>query len=151
MTTPTPTPTAAEHRDMLDFRAMVEIDAVRSIAMHDGDTAGVRAGIDDALRRQREAIAMADPLEFASADYAFHAEVIRGGGNSVVAGILDMLAPRVARFTYLAITQPPSRITELLDEHSRLGALALAGESQLYGDLVHEHISRGHSAVVVPI
>ncbi|WP_424449896.1 GntR family transcriptional regulator [Microbacterium arborescens] len=140
-------PTTAERRDMLDFRAMIENDAVRSMATNGAVPKMTRDGMEDALRRQRAAISGGDLLEFASADYAFHAEIIRGGGNSVVTGILEMLAPRVARFTYLAITETPGRIPALLDEHIRLSEAALAGDVDGYHELIFDHIARGHSAI----
>lgn len=139
-------PTPKERQDMLAFRALIEIDAVQAIARGEVDEAELAAGIDDALARQRAAVAAADSFAFASADYAFHAQLIRSGGNIVVERQLETLGPRIARFTYLAITENPARVAVLLEEHERLGRVALSGDAAEYGAVLRTHIAGGHFA-----
>jgi DNA-binding GntR family transcriptional regulator len=133
----------AERRDLLDVRAMLEIAAVRTV--HEGDAlAALGEGLASALDRQRDALAADDLLAFASADYAFHAAIIAGGGNAVVLELLDTLGPRLARLTYVAVTDGPSRVAGFLDEHATLAALAAAGDGAAFEAAVREHIEAGH-------
>ena len=139
-------PSRKERQDMLAFRTLIEIDAVQAIARGEVDEAALREGIDEALDRQRAAIASGDSFAFASADYAFHAQLIRSGGNVVVERQLELLGPRIARFTYLAITENPARVPVLLDEHIELGRVARAGDAATYATLLRAHIAGGHFA-----
>lgn len=135
--------TEEERRDLLVLREMFEVEAVRAAVAADalGDLgAGLRAALD----RQQIAVRTGDVLEFAAADYAFHAEIIRAGGNSVILELLDTLAPRLARVTYLAVTGRPDRAQTLLDEHAHLAELATAGDHDAFAAAVREHISAGH-------
>jgi hypothetical protein len=50
---------------------------------------------------------------------AFHARIIRSGGNGVVDELLTTMGPRLARLTYqVAIEHPRSSLDTLLAEHA---------------------------------
>jgi DNA-binding GntR family transcriptional regulator len=133
----------AERRDLLDLRATLEIAAVR--AVRDAPAlAALADALARALGRQRDALAADDLLAFASADYAFHAEIIAGGGNAVVVELLDALGPRLARLTYYAVTDGPQQVARFLDEHATLAALAAAGDGPAFEAAVRDHIEAGH-------
>ncbi|WP_268742099.1 GntR family transcriptional regulator [Nocardiopsis dassonvillei] len=164
--------TPRERRDLLALRAMLEVEAVRTLAagpgpgpgrgrgpatgqegglttgQEDGPAAGSATGLaadlEVILARQRAALESHDVLDFAGADYAFHARVIQGGGNHVVAELLDTLGPRWARLTYLAVTENPPRLETFLREHEGLTARALAGDAEGFSALVRSHIEYGH-------
>lgn len=140
--------TAKERQDMLALRAMLEIDAVESIVRGITDLDLLQDSLETALQRQRTALVKGQSLEFASADYTFHASIILHGGNTVVAGLLETLAPRIARLTYLAITEAPDRLPRLMTEHEELAKHALAGDVPNYTKLIRTHISAGHSTVL---
>lgn len=137
--------TLEERRDLLAVRAMFEVDAVTALTNRPAEVAGLAEDLERQLERQREALGAADPLSFASADYAFHARIIHGGGNSVVAALLDTLGPRLARMTYLAAIENPRQLSRLLAEHEQLAQRARAGDPAGFATLVREHITAGHS------
>lgn len=134
---------AAERRDLLALRIMFEIDAV-SQAEDPGALPELADGFARDLERQRDALDRGDYLEFASADFAFHARVILSGGNRVIASLLDDLAPRLARLTYDVAAQNPTRLATLLDEHTELAHSARRGQADRFADQVRAHIHAGH-------
>ncbi|WP_053063570.1 GntR family transcriptional regulator [Nocardiopsis sp. RV163] len=144
--------TPRERRDLLALRAMLEVEAVRALAADPGrgsgpatgQETGLAADLEAILARQRAALESHDVLDFAGADYAFHARVIQSGGNHVVAELLDTLGPRWARLTYLAVTENPPRLETFLREHEGLTARALAGDAEGFSALVRSHIEYGH-------
>ena len=157
------TVTGKERKDLLSVRAMFEIDAVQAITSAAGDqssgatgTGGfgtepagttlepLAADLRTLLDRQREALSSGRQLDFASVDYAFHARIIRSGGNAVVDEMLTTMGPRLARLTFLAITDTNGPLDDLVDEHARLTDLAERGEVEQFGQLVHAHIDASH-------
>ena len=135
--------TSRERRDLLAVRAMFEVDAVEALTAADGlETLAkdLRTLLDD----QRRALAAADALEFASADYAFHARLIRSGGNSIVEELLTTMGPRLARLTYQVAIDHPVSLDTLLDEHERLTDRAENGDTAEFARLVHDHIAASH-------
>lgn len=87
-------PSAAERRELLAVRAMLERHAVEALAAADpSERDRLLDELDDAVAAQTEALG--DPRAFAAHDYAFHAVIIRHGGNSIVAEIARSLGPRL--------------------------------------------------------
>ena len=135
--------TSRERRDLLAVRAMFEVDAVEALTAADGLgtlAKDLRTLLDD----QRSALEVADTLGFASADYAFHARIIRSGGNSIVEELLTTMGPRLARLTYQVAIDHPVGLDTLLDEHERLTDRAENGDTAGFGELVHAHIEASH-------
>ncbi|TSI15108.1 GntR family transcriptional regulator [Brevibacterium aurantiacum] len=137
------TVTRQERRDLLAVRAMFETDAVQALTL-DSDFAPLAADLRTLLDRQQKALDASHPLDFASADYAFHARIIRSGGNSIVEEMLTTMGPRLARLTYQVVIDQPSSLHTLFDEHAELTDLAERGEAKGFGKVVREHIQSSH-------
>ena len=137
------TVTRQERRDLLAVRAMFETDAVQALTL-DSDFAPLAADLRTLLDRQQKALTDSHPLDFASADYAFHARIIRSGGNSIVEEMLTTMGPRLARLTYQVVIDQPSSLHTLFDEHAELTDLAERGEAKDFGKVVREHIQSSH-------
>lgn len=132
-----------ERRDLLAVRAMFESDAVATLGTSDR-LVPVGEALAVPLQQQRAAAAEGDRLAFAEADLAFHAAIIAAGGNAVVVGLLQQLAPRFARLTFAVALEAPDRLATMLAEHERLAALALGGDAAGFGRLLRDHIATGH-------
>ncbi|AZL11775.1 GntR family transcriptional regulator [Brevibacterium aurantiacum] len=137
------TVTRQERRDLLAVRAMFETDAVQALTL-DSDFAPLAADLRTLLDRQQKALDASHPLDFASADYAFHSRIIRSGGNSIVEEMLTTMGPRLARLTYQVVIDQPSSLHTLFDEHAELTDLAERGEAKDFGKVVREHIQSSH-------
>lgn len=137
------TVTRQERRDLLAVRAMFEIDAVQALTSG-GELEPLAADLRTLLDRQRHALKAENSLDFASADYAFHARIIRSGGNGVVDEMLTTMGPRLARLTYQAIIDQPNPLATLLDEHEELTDRAERGDAAGFAKLVREHIDASH-------
>jgi DNA-binding GntR family transcriptional regulator len=138
--------TPEERRDLLAVRAMFETHAVESVAAAGALPPGLAGDLHALLDRQRTALDAGDVLGFAGGDYAFHARIIRSGGNAVVTGIVDRLGPRLARLVYEVATGRPDRLATLLAEHEALAEHALAGDGPGFARAVQQHLATGHLA-----
>lgn len=135
--------TTNQRHDLLQVRAMFEIEAVATLA-GSGRFEGVALSLESALASQRDALGRGDLLAFASADYLFHASVIVAGGNAVVAGLLEQLAPRLARLTHQVCLDRPETLPLLLAEHETLARQARAGDAEGFGETARRHIRDTH-------
>ena len=122
---------------------MFEIDAVQTLA-DGGDLTALAADLSTLLGEQKTALDAGDPLGFASADYAFHARLIRSGYNAIVTEMLTTMGPRLARLTYQVAIEAPHTLDTLLAEHETLTDRAEAGDSAGFARLVHDHIEGSH-------
>jgi DNA-binding GntR family transcriptional regulator len=136
--------TPEERRDLLDIRMLFEIAAVERMPRGADDLAALSDALGQWIERQRTALADGDLLAFASADYAFHAQIILLSGNQVVSDLLATLGPRITRLTHLAVTDAPERVPTFLNEHEELAACARQGDSARYTALIRQHIGYGH-------
>ena len=137
------TVTRQERRDLLAVRAMFEIDAVQMFTV-DSDFAPLARDLRTLLDRQQKALDAEHSLDFASFDYAFHARIIRSGGNGVVDEMLSTMGPRLARLTYQVVIDNPNPLDTLFDEHAELTDLAERGDATEFGKLVRLHIKASH-------
>lgn len=137
------TVTAKERRDLLAVRSMFEIDAVQTLA-DSGDLTILAADLLTLLGQQKNALEAGDPLGFASADYAFHARLIRSGGNAIVTEMLSTMGPRLARLTFQVAIEQPHTLETLLTEHESLTDRAEAGDPAGFARLVRDHIDGSH-------
>lgn len=133
------TVTAKERRDLLAVRSMFEIDAVQTLA-DGGDLTTLAADLLTLLDQQKSALEAGDPLGFAGADYAFHARLIRSGGNAIVTEMLSTMGPRLARLTFQVAIEQPHTLETLLTEHESLTDRAEAGDPAGFARLVRDHI-----------
>lgn len=136
--------TPAERRDLMALRAMLERASAEAIARDAGGQRILAEGLEAELERQRAAVGDDDLLAFASADYAFHARIIRSGGNTIVDEMLTTMGPRLARLTYQAVIDNPNPLDLLFDEHAELTDLAERGDAKGFGKVVREHIKSSH-------
>lgn len=141
--------TTNSRRDLLAVRGMFEIDAIR--ALHNAPQAleNLRVDLEAILSLQRKSLRSNDVLAFASSDYAFHARIIRSGSNSVVTELLDLIGPRLARLTYLAVSAQPDTHEALLAEHEQLMELTRSGATSEFAELARYHIDAGHFASTI--
>ena len=137
------TVTGKERRDLLAVRSMFEIDAVETLS-DSGDLAALAADLRTLLGEQRKALDAGDPLGFASADYAFHARLIRSGDNAIVTEMLTTMGPRLARLTFQVAIDAPHTLDTLLTEHETLTDRAEAGDAEGFARLVRAHIEGSH-------
>ncbi|MFV0533477.1 MAG: GntR family transcriptional regulator [Cumulibacter sp.] len=133
--------TSEQRRDLLAVRALFETNAIATIGQ---DTATLVADLRVIVEMQRNALAERDILQFASTDYAMHARIIRGGGNSIVDEVLAGLGPRLARLTYQAILDQVGSLEKIFAEHEQLVDLASAGDAAKFDSLVRRHINDVH-------
>lgn len=136
--------TADERRDLLAVRAMFESDAVRALTVQTALMDRLGADLQTLLGMQREALEADSPLDFASSDYAFHARIIRGGGNRVTDELLATIGPRLARLTYQAVIDRPSALEDLFTDHEQLTECASRGDASQFAERVRQHIDSGH-------
>lgn len=138
--------TPEERRDLLELRMLFEITAVERMSRAADDLAALADALNGCIARQRTALAAQDLLAFASADYAFHAQIILRSGNAVIGALLATLGPRFTRLTHLAVTDAPSRVPRFLQEHEQLAACAQRGDGPQFAALIRQHIGYGHAA-----
>ncbi|WP_253720244.1 GntR family transcriptional regulator [Brevibacterium renqingii] len=139
------TVTGSERRDLLAVRVLFEVDAAHALKSASG-LEPVAADLRTLLDRQRQALNAGDTLGFASADYSFHARIIRSGGNAVVDEMLTTMGPRLARLTYQAVIDRPGSLDTLFDEHAELTDLAERSDADAFGALIRRHIDATHFA-----
>ena len=136
--------TDAQRRDLLDLRATLEIRAVESIA----DTPERRSDLADQLAEltaaQQAALDAGDMLRFAGLDFAFHLRIIEAAGNTVVAELLDVLGPRLARLTFRAINNDPVAAAGFRREHDGLATLVADGDVAGFARAVRSHLQEAH-------
>lgn len=138
------TVSARQRRELLDVRVMFEINSVSELAGSPEGLVSVAGELDSALREQQQALDSGSLVDFAAADYRFHARVILAGGNAVVASLLARLAPRLARLTHQVCIERPESLPLLLDEHQALARLARSGDARAFAELVRTHIHDTH-------
>ncbi|WP_424449898.1 GntR family transcriptional regulator [Microbacterium arborescens] len=137
----------SEYRELLDLRALLETNAVEQAVIHEGRLPTLGVNLEKTISRQRAAVEASDLLGFAAGDYAFHAQIIRSSGGSLVGEILDLVGPRFARLTHLAVSTNPGRIATLLDEHTALARYATDGDVPAFRKMIARHIEAGHQAL----
>lgn len=138
--------TTAERRDLLAVRAMFEADAVRALIVGPESMDKLGADLHTLLGMQRAALERDSPLDFASSDYAFHARIIRSGGNRVTDELLATIGPRLARLNYQVVSERPSSLEDFFADHERLTESARRGDASQFAELVRQHIDSRHFA-----
>ncbi len=144
------TVTPEERRDLLDLRMLFEIAAVERMPRDRDALAELSDALNGTIARQRAALAAQDLLAFASADYAFHAQIILRSGNRMIAALLETLGPRFTRLTHLAVTDAPGRVPTFLREHEALAESARQGDGPQFAALIRQHIGDGHVDAAAP-
>ncbi|MDN5583265.1 MAG: GntR family transcriptional regulator [Corynebacterium sp.] len=135
-------PTERERRELLTVRSMLETDIVRRTA-DDPDARTRLAGLlADTVAEQRDSTD--DPERFADLDFAFHSHIIHFDDNRVVTEISGLLAPRLARLTFLAVRSMAGNLDAVIDEHTALTDAVSRGDVSAFEDLIQAHLTGMH-------
>ncbi|PRY18456.1 GntR family transcriptional regulator [Kineococcus rhizosphaerae] len=128
-----------EVEDVLEARELVEVHTARRA------WAG-RAALADRLAphllAMRRAAAADDTWQFAAADRAFHAEVVRAAGNDVLSGVYDSLRDRQMRMGVANLAGAPDRTATALADHEALREALRGDDEDRWLDLVRDHVRR---------
>lgn len=135
-------PTARERRELLSVRSMLESHAVARIVGDEGRRTNLLEALEATLAAQADSVGR--PKEFAVHDHAFHLQIIRQQGNSVVDELIASLAPRLYRLSHLAVTAPSADLTALHQEHVELTAAVRHQDVVTFRDLIEHHLTSGH-------
>lgn len=113
-----------EIADVVETRLLVETHSVRKAVPA---PAALIARLEELLAQQREQAAAGDLSAAAVTDRCFHAEIVRSGGNEILARLYDQLRDRQLRMGVAVMHSHPDRIAKTLAEHEEiLGALRAA-------------------------
>ncbi|WP_420098414.1 GntR family transcriptional regulator [Corynebacterium sp.] len=135
-------PTERERSELLTVRSMLETDIVRRIA-EDGDArTALAADLDATVVRQQASTT--DPDDFAVLDFTFHSRIIHFEDNRVVTEISDLLAPRLARLTFLAVRAMAGNLLPVIDEHAALADAVREGDVPRFEELIGAHLTGWH-------
>ncbi|WP_159449594.1 GntR family transcriptional regulator [Demequina sp. NBRC 110057] len=130
-----------ERDELLDVRSSLEQRAGEVISA-DAELAGELADrLDDLHAAQERAIAEEDALAFAGLCVTYHLQIIAIDGNEVVQQVVDLLGPRLARVTYMAVAGDLKAARRFLDEHRDLAAVIRSGDGAAFAGSVHTHIA----------
>lgn len=142
----------AERRDLLDVRGTWEIRAVQLLAaraVDPDDPTGLGPLIADlraSVEAQQRAVDAQDLLAFAGHDVGFHFRIIAAAGNRVVDELLTGLGPRLARMTWLAVSDGLTAANTFRAEHEALIDLIAAGDATGYAAAIRPHVAARHFA-----
>lgn len=157
-----------EAEDVLQMREAIEAaSARRTIA--DGNAADAAPALDEALRRQAEALgrpvdapgndtaasepraddatpAMGGPgpeaiADFVAADDAFHTAVVSASRNPIAAHFTALLRDRQQRLRHQLMRVRPAQLAPALEQHRRLAEALSAEDPDGYATLLSEHVA----------
>lgn len=124
--------------EILSLRLLLEIPATRRAASMVTDE--LMDGLADALQRMRDAADVEDIHEMMVHDRRFHRLILEAAGNLRLAAIVDDLRDLI--LTRGASTANRTRSLDvILEEHRALMEAVRAGDPQLAGDLMLEHLT----------
>lgn len=135
-------PTETERRDLLEVRTVLECAAVEYVIADPDRLAAMDAQLTKILASQEASLNR--PLEFARADFAFHAGIAGSARNAVMRELARNLAPRLARFTHLAVSSRIGRLDEFYSEHVKLLESIRRRDLPAFTTDVRVHLSAGH-------
>jgi DNA-binding GntR family transcriptional regulator len=130
---------AQEIADVVETRLLVERHAVAKVV--GAAPAGLVERLEASLAEQREHAGTGDLAAFAVADRAFHAEIVRAGGNAILAQLYDQLRDRQLRMGVATMHAEPSRVAKNLVEHAEILRALREGAEDRAVDVVTRHIS----------
>jgi GntR family transcriptional repressor for pyruvate dehydrogenase complex len=131
----------ASIRDVVDFLVVTSAWAARTAAGDDGDP---EALTHLAQIVERMGAADVDPEAWYELDAAFHATIVRAGGNAVAIMILEGLNDSLKRLIYSGVSGRgdwPSTRGELSAEHQAIFAAIQAKNADLASDLMATHLT----------
>ncbi|MBV2356036.1 GntR family transcriptional regulator [Streptomyces sp. J2-1] len=129
---------AQEIADVVETRLLVESHAARRAVPA---PPGLLDRLAVLLERQREQAAAGDFAAAATTDRSFHAEIVRSGGNQILARLYDQLRDRQLRMGVAVMHSHPDRIAKTLAEHEELLDALRAGDAEAAVAVVDRHVS----------
>ncbi|AWW42547.1 MULTISPECIES: GntR family transcriptional regulator [Streptomyces] len=128
---------AQEIADVVETRLLVEEHAARKAVPA---PPGLIERLSELLARQKEQAAAGDLAGAAVTDRCFHAEIVRSGGNEILARLYDQLRDRQLRMGVAVMHSHPDRIAKTLAEHEEILQALRSGDADAAVDLVHRHV-----------
>lgn len=140
------TVTAAQLREVLVARALIEPWAVRAVASQSD-----RSAVTTALRRLTEqgqrALAKRDGASFAETDRAFHEQLLAAAGNGLLAEFYASLRDRGLRGGMLAIYRDAVRGETAMDQHGAIVGAIERGDPEEGAAAMLEHLNATAAAL----
>jgi DNA-binding GntR family transcriptional regulator len=128
---------AEEIEDVIDARRLVEVHAARRAWERRATLVGALEPLLDAMRGARESH---DVVALMTADRDFHATVVDGGGNAILAGLYQRLRDRQMRIGIAAMRVEPERVDRALADHSALVDALRGDDVDDWTGLVERHV-----------
>lgn len=128
---------AQEIADVVETRLLVETHSVRKAVPA---RPGLIARLEELLDEQRAQAAAGDFSSAAVADRCFHAEIVRSGGNEILARLYDQLRDRQLRMGVAVMHSHPDRIAKTLAEHEEILGALRAGDADSAVGVVTRHV-----------
>ncbi|MFI1014619.1 GntR family transcriptional regulator [Streptomyces sp. NPDC020965] len=128
---------AQEIADVVETRLLVEEHAARKAVPA---SPLLIARLEDLLEQQKRQGEAGDLAAVAVTDRAFHAEIVRSGGNEILSRLYDQLRDRQLRMGVAIMHAHPDRIAKNVVEHSEILQALRAGDADLAAALVHRHV-----------
>ncbi|MEW2620355.1 GntR family transcriptional regulator [Streptomyces sp. NPDC048106] len=130
---------AQEISDVVETRLLVEEHAARKAVPA---PPGLVERLAELLERQKAQVAAGELTEAAATDRSFHAEIVRSGGNEILARLYDQLRDRQLRMGVAVMYSHPDRVAKTLAEHEEILKALRAGDAEAAVGVVHRHVSR---------
>ncbi|MEU0986136.1 GntR family transcriptional regulator [Streptomyces sp. NPDC005953] len=129
---------AQEIADVVETRLLVEEHAARKAVPASPQLLDRLAELLEQQKRQGKD---GDLAAVAATDRAFHAEIVRNGGNEILSRLYDQLRDRQLRMGVAVMHAHPDRIAKNVTEHGEILEALRAGDADLAAELVHRHVS----------
>jgi len=131
---------AQEITDVVETRLLVERHAVTKVVQ--AVTPQLLTRLEELLAEQREHAERGELAAFAVADRCFHAEIVRAGGNQILAQLYDQMRDRQLRMGVATMHAEPSRVARNIAEHTEILQALRDGAADTAEAAVRQHISR---------
>ncbi|MBO0652293.1 MULTISPECIES: GntR family transcriptional regulator [Streptomyces] len=129
---------AQEIADVVETRLLVEKHAVGKAVPAPPALLHRLEELVDAMRRQA---AEGDLAAVSLSDRAFHAEIVRSGGNRILSGLYEQLRDRQLRMGVAVMHAHPDRIAKNIAEHTEILEALRSGDAAAATAVVDRHIS----------
>lgn len=126
-----------EIADVVETRLLVETHSVRKAVPA---PSALIARLEELLAQQREQAAAGDLSAAAVTDRCFHAEIVRSGGNEILARLYDQLRDRQLRMGVAVMHSHPDRIAKTLAEHEEILEALRCGDADGAVAVVTRHV-----------
>ncbi|MGW4031902.1 GntR family transcriptional regulator [Streptomyces sp. NPDC004838] len=128
---------AQEIQDVVETRLLVEEHAARKAVPA---SPRLIARLEELLEQQKRQGEAGDLAAVAVTDRAFHAEIVRSGGNEILSRLYDQLRDRQLRMGVAVMYAHPDRVAKNVVEHSEILEALRAGDPDAAAALVHRHV-----------